>query len=256
MTSFSNRSLDEFVDIVTITLTDNEEWCQGIVTALQTNFAKSWNHVVQMVKDALFPDLSGELRGRGREEGLRSDHEQLRRYSKMLYQRVLDVRVHQSKKGWEFRCKLSGRTKLESDELLALSDKQLMQELIRAQRAVLLPADWWENLEPPTVWGWWVLPIEIVPGGMLVRSMERLALSDPPILLPLHGATLIMQAMRITSTEGPQRRWISLKDMGFTFEISSYVDPRSLKPRRGEVDQQIPSQVQEFLRRKGPLDAN
>eukprot|EP00961_Rhodomonas_salina_P118820 1599243-Rhodomonas_salina.1 len=68
--------------------------------------------------------------------------------------------VHTSKKGWEFQCKTSGLTVAEASALLALLDRVLARELIQSRLAVLLPAEWWLQEQPPTPWGWWVLPVE------------------------------------------------------------------------------------------------
>eukprot|EP00961_Rhodomonas_salina_P283394 3830159-Rhodomonas_salina.2 len=156
MTEFSNRGLEELVDVLRILLAGTPQWLTGIRTVLQQRRMQSWTHVLEVVSDALF----GTSEQQGKSESLESEVEQVCRYSALLYRRVTAMRVHSSKKGWEFQCETSGRTVTEASALLALSDRALVRELILSRRAVLVPAEWWQQEQPSTPWGWWVLPVE------------------------------------------------------------------------------------------------
>eukprot|EP00961_Rhodomonas_salina_P283395 3830159-Rhodomonas_salina.3 len=78
--------------------------------------------------------------------------------------------------------------------------------------------------------------------------MERKAINDPPILLPLQGEGSVTHALQQMTLEQPFRRWVSLWDMGFTFSLA-----RKGRARHGDVDMPLQEIVQSYIRGHGPI---
>eukprot|EP00961_Rhodomonas_salina_P118821 1599243-Rhodomonas_salina.2 len=62
ITEFSNRGLDELVDVLGILLAGTQQWLAMIVMVLQQRRVLSWTHVLEIISEALFS--TSEQRGK------------------------------------------------------------------------------------------------------------------------------------------------------------------------------------------------
>eukprot|EP00961_Rhodomonas_salina_P302004 3940685-Rhodomonas_salina.1 len=256
MTRCDDSALGEFLDCLSISLSNTQHHLDGIVDILTTRRVRSWSQLKDTICNFLFPADAPSSSSRTLSLESADHKEQVRRFSLLLHHRITGVRIHHTGKGWEFKCQLSGRCETEVAALLSLPDRHLARELVSSRRAMLLPPEWWTE-DAPTAWGWWVLPVEVAEEGVLVRCMERQAVHDPPIFLPMRGEGSAMQALQHMCAAGTTlpTRWVNLKDMGYEFQRNR----RSGASRRwqGErAEPALPQQVHNYLRLRPPLETS
>ena len=128
----------------------------------------------------------------------------------------------------------------EARVLESLSDQVLLHRLITEEAILLLPGEWWPEEQPPTRWGWWVQVRGCEDGKVRCTYLERQAIMEPPVVLPISGVGSVRSTLACcTPTAIVTSR--SLVDMGCSLDPPCYP----------EAEQPLPRQVATYLRIQG-----
>lgn len=240
VSDFSSDSISDYMHYLSLSLQDNAAEYAQLHNAVVQYRPRSWKKLTILLRATLFPPESTGPRA-GQRDAL--DWDQIRRHADVLYRTALNIRRHNNGQGWEVQYELSGRTIAEAEKILELPDAKLKRILIQQRRPILLPSEWWPDETPPTVWGWWTLPVAWDENGVTVRCMERKAILDRALHIPLRGDGSIEQALRHMCLSQQPKRWVQFIDLGVPLR----------KPRVNEQDASLPASMLRFLQSRGPL---